>query len=74
MTDCDRHRWTRRRFVRSAAVAGASTLLPVNAASVADEAPPETPQLRLLWSAVICLAPQYVAEELLRAEGFTEIT
>src|SRR5262249_34262272 len=52
---------------------GASTRLPVNAASVAGEPPPETPKLRLLWSPVICLAPQYVAEELLRTEGFTEV-
>ena len=74
MTDCDRHRWTRRQFLGSAAIAGASTLLRVDAASIADEPPPETPKLRLLWSPIICLAPQYVAEELLRTEGFTEVT
>ena len=74
MTDCDRHRWTRRQFLGRAAIVGASTLLPVSAASVADEPPPETPKLRLLRSPIICLAPQYVAEELLRTEGFTDIT
>jgi len=74
MTDCDRHRSTRRQFIGSATIAGASTLLPLNAASIADEPPPETPKLRLLWSPVICLAPQFVAEELLRAEGFTDVS
>jgi NitT/TauT family transport system substrate-binding protein len=35
--------------------------------------PPETARLRLSKVPSICLAPQYVAEELLRAEGFTQI-
>ena len=39
----------------------------------AAEPPPETTTLRLVKIAGICIAPQYVAEELLRVEGFTEI-
>ncbi len=35
--------------------------------------PPETTRLRLGKQPSICVAPQYVAEELLRAEGFTHI-
>src|SRR5690242_20880622 len=35
--------------------------------------PPETTRLRLLAVPAICLAPQYVAESLLREEGFTDI-
>jgi NitT/TauT family transport system substrate-binding protein len=37
------------------------------------EPPPETPSLRLYKSPGICLAPQYIAEETLRAEGFTDV-
>lgn len=37
------------------------------------EPPPETTRIRLNKIRSICLAPQYVAEELLRAEGFTDI-
>jgi NitT/TauT family transport system substrate-binding protein len=39
----------------------------------AQEAPPETTTIRLARSPSICIAPQYVAGELLRAEGFAEI-
>ena len=41
--------------------------------AVASEPPPETTRLRLGKVPSICLAPQYVAEELLRAEGFSQI-
>ena len=41
--------------------------------SLADEGPPETTTLRLDSRAPICEAPQYIAEELLRAEGLTDI-
>ena len=37
------------------------------------EAPLETTRIRLVKLRSICVAPQYVAEELLRAEGFTDI-
>jgi NitT/TauT family transport system substrate-binding protein len=37
------------------------------------EPPPETTRLRIGKVRSVCLAPQYVAEELLRAEGVTEI-
>ena len=39
----------------------------------ADEGPPETTTVRLPKIPGICIAPVYVAEELLRAEGFTDI-
>ena len=43
-------------------------------ASLADEGPPETTTIRLRpVIPAICIAPQYVAEDLLRAEGFTDI-
>src|SRR5689334_21597777 len=37
------------------------------------EAPPETTTLKLDQRASICRAPQYLAKELLRHEGFTDI-
>jgi NitT/TauT family transport system substrate-binding protein len=40
---------------------------------MAAEGALETTTLRIAKVGAICLAPQYVAEELLRAEGFTEI-
>jgi NitT/TauT family transport system substrate-binding protein len=42
-------------------------------ASLADEPPPETTRVRLGRLGSLCLAPQYAAEELLRAEGFTDV-
>ena len=41
--------------------------------AVAVEPPPETTRVRLGAVPSICLSPQYVAEDLLRAEGFTDI-
>ena len=41
--------------------------------SYAQEAPPETTTVRLGKIYGICIAPQYVAEDLLRAEGFTDV-
>jgi NitT/TauT family transport system substrate-binding protein len=63
----------RRGFLTSVALAGAVGLAraPMLAAS---EAPPETTTVRLAKIGGICLAPQYAAEELLRAEGFKEIS
>jgi len=41
--------------------------------SLAAEPPPEITAIRLAKGSISCVAPQYVAEELLRAEGFTDI-
>ena len=37
------------------------------------EPPPETTRIRLVGSRALCFAPQFVAEELLRAEGFSDV-
>ena len=42
-------------------------------APLAEEGPPEVTTIRLRHDPSICAAPQYVAEQLLRAEGFTDI-
>jgi NitT/TauT family transport system substrate-binding protein len=41
--------------------------------SLADEGPPETTTIRLGKGGGICIAPQYLADELLRAEGFADV-
>src|SRR3954452_22756678 len=63
---------TRRRFVASTFAAGAAALIG-SAPALADEGPPETTTVRLLGNSSICEAPDFIAEDLLRAEGFTEV-
>ncbi|MGH6628278.1 MAG: ABC transporter substrate-binding protein, partial [Burkholderiales bacterium] len=64
--------YSRRGFLTQAAALGAATLIRPSRAA-ASEAPPEVRKIRLARTASICLSPQYVAEELLHAEGFTEV-
>jgi NitT/TauT family transport system substrate-binding protein len=63
---------TRRRFLTALSAAGAAGFVPVSRAAGAD-GPPETTSVRITKNQGICYAPQYVAEELLRDEGFTDI-
>jgi len=63
---------TRRRFLAALSAAGAAAMLPPRQGSAA-EPPPETTTVRLEKLPIICFAPQYVCEALLRAEGFTDI-
>jgi NitT/TauT family transport system substrate-binding protein len=63
---------TRRRFLTTLSLAGAAGLLRAPHLSAA-EGPLEATTVRLLKFPGICIAPQYVAEELLRTEGFTDI-
>ena len=59
----------RREFFRVAGALGLAGAMPALAAEPALE----TTRLRLGGQSSLCVAPQYVAEELLRAEGFNEI-
>jgi NitT/TauT family transport system substrate-binding protein len=63
---------TRRRFLTTLSLAGAAGLLRVPR-SLAAEGALETTTVRFGKNYSICLAPQFVADELLRAEGFTDI-
>ena len=63
---------TRRRFLTTLSAAGAAGLVRAPP-SLAAEGALETTIVRILKIPGICLAPQYASEELLRAEGFTEI-
>jgi NitT/TauT family transport system substrate-binding protein len=62
----------RRHFLTGMAVAAGGMLLPPDWADAAD-APPEVTSIRLGKSSALCNAPAFIADELLRAEGFTEI-
>jgi NitT/TauT family transport system substrate-binding protein len=64
---------SRRRFLTTLSGAGAVGLFRARGV-LAAEGPLETTSVRLFKSSLICsAAPQYAAEELLRAEGFKEI-
>ena len=63
---------TRRRFLATLSLAGAAGLVRPPQ-SLAAEEPLETTSVRMMRIPIICHAPQFVAEELLRAEGFTDI-
>ena len=62
----------RRGFISGIATAAGASLLPPISISAA-EGSPETTSVTLAKTPALCNAPQFIAEELLRAEGFTEI-
>lgn len=64
--------YTRRQFLESASALGAISLLRVSSPAAAEPAP-ETTRIRFADSPSICGAPMYLAEELLRLEGFSQI-
>jgi NitT/TauT family transport system substrate-binding protein len=63
---------TRRRFLAMTALAGSAGILSPRG-TLAAERPLETTSVRIGKLGAICLAPQYVSEDFLRAEGFTDI-
>lgn len=77
-------RWSRREFLGGLVVAGAAGFLGFGPerldaglfrppGAVAAEPPPEITTIKLIRGTALCLAPQYLAEDLLRAEGFTDV-
>ena len=62
---------SRRRFLTTLSAAGAASLVRTSPAIAEDGL--ETKTVRIAHLPGICIAPQYVAEELLRAEGFTDV-
>jgi len=62
----------RRKFLANTSALGAASFFGF-ARPAAAEPPPETTRLRLVHIPTICQAPQYVAEEFLRDEGFTDL-
>ena len=63
---------SRRRFLAALSSVTAAAVIR-SSRSFAQDAPPETTTVRLAKISGVCIAPQYVAEDLLRAEGFTDI-
>ena len=68
-----RRDWSRREVLNALGLAGTAVLLGLRPASAAAEPPPETTRLRIPWVPSICQSPEWIAEELLRAEGFTDV-
>jgi NitT/TauT family transport system substrate-binding protein len=64
----------RRRFLRTITAGVGASLIGEPVRLAAAERPPETTKLRLIRTGSICWAPQYLAEDLLRTEGFSEVT
>jgi len=62
----------RRRFVATLSSAAAAGLMGTTV-SLPQEQRLETTTIRIAKNSTICIAPQYVADDLLRAEGFTDI-
>jgi NitT/TauT family transport system substrate-binding protein len=64
---------TRRRFVSALSAAGTAGVVGLRTSSIGAQAAPEITRVRLVHDPSICVAPQYLAEELLRADGFSEV-
>ena len=63
----------RRDFLMQTSAIGAAALLGLHPRPASGEPALETTKVRFVHTPAICMAPQYLAEELLRLEGFTEI-
>src|ERR1700730_4933238 len=63
---------TRRRFLTTLSLAGGASLIRAPR-GLAAEGSLETTTVPLMRISAICHAPQFVAEELLHAEGFTDV-
>jgi NitT/TauT family transport system substrate-binding protein len=64
---------SRREFLRRVTIAATAGLVGMRPSRVGAEPPPETTRLRMVQIPSICQSPQYIAEDLLRAEGFTDV-
>ena len=65
--------WSRREFLSTVALAGTGALLGLPSEAIAAEPSPETTSIRFVQVPSTCFAPQYLAEELLRADGFSQV-
>jgi len=72
MNESTEYGFSRREFLAGTSMLGAATLLGLPQTAAA-EPPPEVTKIRLVVNGAICLAPQYMAEELLRLEGFSQV-
>jgi NitT/TauT family transport system substrate-binding protein len=64
---------SRRHFLAGASLAAAAGVFGARG-SLADEGPPETTTIRVAYTpGFVCVTPKTIVEELLRAEGFTDV-
>ena len=63
---------SRRNFLTSASALGAASLFGMPQSASADP-PPEITRVTIADTPALCFAPQFVAEELLKFEGFSEV-
>jgi NitT/TauT family transport system substrate-binding protein len=73
MSEQRQDNWSRREFLSRVSLAGSAALLGLRSEAIAAEPPPEITKLRLARDLSLCVAPQHMAEELLRGEGFTDV-
>ena len=66
-------RENRRQFVCRLGATGLCGLAAFAPRPARAEPPPEVLKVRLVHAPALCLSPQYVAEDLLHAEGFTQV-
>ena len=64
---------TRREFLRDAALASAAGALGSITEALAADPPPETTRLRIAEIPSSCRSPEWIAADLLLAEGFTDV-
>jgi len=65
--------FSRRSFLGGLTLMGTAGLLALRPEPVTAEPPPETTRIRLAKTGAVCMAPHFVAEDLLRSEGFAEV-
>jgi len=65
--------YNRRDFLTRVSMIGAAGLLGLYRRASLAEPPPETTKLKLWEGPMTCIGPQYIAYELLRAEGLSEV-
>ena len=68
--------WTRRQFIERMSTVSAVGALNLYPELAAAEPPPETTSISIVYDPsipVLCFGPQYVATEMLKLEGFTDI-
>ena len=73
MASQEENEWSRREFLLAPFLAETAVVLGLRSESVAAEPPLETTRIRLHDAPTTCFAPVYIAEELLKLEGFTDI-
>jgi NitT/TauT family transport system substrate-binding protein len=73
MSNQHNDRCSRREFLANLGIVGSAALLGFPSVSAAAESPPETKRLRIPQLPSTCRSPEWIAEELLRTEGFSDV-